>query len=46
MDKWSRVMVISLLATAPVCLTAQDIINEFDAPGSESRGLAWDGQYL
>jgi len=27
-------------------LIAQEIIREFDAPGRQSRGLAWDGSYL
>lgn len=35
-----------------VCLTltqpadAQEVINSFPAPAGESRGLAWDGEYL
>jgi len=24
----------------------QEIVRQFEAPGSASRGLAWDGQYL
>ena len=39
-------MFIILLIGAPVFSPAQNIINEFDAPGHMSKGLAWDGHYL
>jgi len=35
---------LSILVTSPS--QAQFVVREFDAPGPEARGLAWDGQYL
>ncbi|MFQ6092074.1 MAG: hypothetical protein ACE5OR_05235 [bacterium] len=47
MKEWQKVLVISFLVTVPpVPATAQHIVKEFDVPGPESRGLAWDGTYL
>ena len=37
---------ILLLLLTPLLSTAQQILQEFDAPGPEARGLAWDGDYL
>lgn len=30
----------------PMTVQGQFVVKEFDAPGLDSRGLAWDGQYL
>ena len=35
---------LSFLMSAPVY--SQTIVNSFPSPGSEPRGLAWDGSYL
>jgi hypothetical protein len=44
--KWLTIILPCLLFSAPVPSAAQHIVMSFDAPGPESRGLAWDGQYL
>lgn len=41
-----RFLSVFLLTLLPATLFAQRIVKEFDAPGPESRGLAWDGTYL
>jgi DNA-binding beta-propeller fold protein YncE len=46
MKTWLRIFFIGLLISIPVHSGAQHIVQEFNAPGTESRGLAWDGQYL
>jgi hypothetical protein len=38
--------IIILLFLTPVLAAAQQIVQEFPAPGPEARGLAWDGEYL
>lgn len=30
----------------PDAIFGQEILKQFDAPGPDARGLAWDGQYL
>jgi DNA-binding beta-propeller fold protein YncE len=37
-------LVLYLTLTQP--LEAQEVISSFPAPAGESRGLAWDGEYL
>lgn len=37
---------LSILLVAVVSADPQTIVDSFPAPGSESRGLAWDGEYL
>jgi len=46
MKEWKRVLLFSLIIIIPASSIAQKIMKEFDAPGPESRGLTWDGQYL
>jgi outer membrane protein assembly factor BamB len=46
MKKWHTILLAPFLVTLPISLTAQHIVREFDAPGPESRDLAWDGQHL
>ena len=40
------VSVLSFFVLASMSVIAQNIIKEFEAPGPEPRGLAWDGQNL
>ena len=40
------IIMISGIIMIPVMTSAQYVVKEFDAPGSEARGLAWDGEYL
>ena len=46
MKKSLWIQLIFVVITISASLESQEIIREFDAPGSESRGLAWDGQYV
>ena len=46
MNDWRSILVVIALIAVAVSAAAQDIVNQFDAPGFDSRGLAWDGQYL
>lgn len=47
MTRWQWLLsVFLLIPLIPISVRAQDIVKEFDAPGPESRGLAWDGTYL
>ena len=46
MKEGKRILLFSLLIILPISSFAQHILKELDAPGPESRGLAWDGQYL
>ena len=46
MNDWPRIIVVIALTAVAVSAAAQDIVNQFGAPGFDSRGLAWDGQYL
>ena len=39
-------LLMCLFTILPLASQAQFVVKEFDAPGSEPRGLAWDGQYL
>jgi len=41
-----HVLFVLVLMFISFTLTAQTIIKELNAPGPESRGLAWDGEYL
>ena len=40
------VLLLGLCTLVPLTSQAQFVLKEFDAPGGEARGLAWDGQYL
>ena len=52
MKAWQRTLFLSfflmilVIIMIPAMTSAQYIVKEFDAPGSEARGLAWDGEYL
>ena len=46
MKKYLWIQLIFLLITISTSVESHEIIKEFDAPGPEARGLAWDGQYL
>lgn len=37
---------VSFFVLLPISIIAQNIVGVFEAPGPESRGLAWDGQNL
>ena len=41
-----RILLVSIFIMAPAISAAQYVVKEFHAPGSEARGLAWDGEYL
>jgi streptogramin lyase len=40
------ILFVLLFVFVPLTLFGQSIVEVLDAPGPESRGLAWDGQYL
>lgn len=46
MRKVRRILLISFFLLSPVISAAQFVVREFDAPGPEARGMAWDGEYL
>ena len=46
MKKLLLVSLVTFFGLMPIWVIAQHIVKEFEAPGPESRGLAWDGQNL
>lgn len=46
MKSWQWILVFFYIIHIPISSYGQEVIRELDAPGPESRGLAWDGQYL
>ena len=41
-----KICITFLLLYMPLSSGAQTIVTSFESPGSEPRGLAWDGEYL
>ena len=46
MKRWQLIVFLFILLTLPVTTMAQFVVKELNAPGTEPRGVAWDGQYL
>ena len=46
MMKSVKLLSVAACILVSAALSAQTVVREFDAPGPEARGLAWDGQYL
>jgi streptogramin lyase len=40
------ILAFLFITVLPHSIKGQQIINLFSSPGNESRGLAWDGEYL